>query len=275
MPKYHPPTVIFESFTPKTLQPFNGKDNERILLAINGIVFDVTAGRSFYGPGGMYGNFAGRDASRGMAKQSFDVEMLTPIDRPLDKLEDLKQDEIDNMKGWIDHFSNKYIGTANRLASLRKIFCYASKKPDLSVGQEIDTSQTLWTLSDIWIAGRQVSNMEQADDGATFSSPEGVQAHLYELGPWTCRKALQVNIQKTKSLAVCLVRYRRLHEWTNEHKYLGVTFTSSHANIFKTHYGIKAKAARKIATATFILDEYLGDLPPHGAEVLWILPRPI
>ncbi|KAK0234712.1 cytochrome b5-like heme/steroid binding domain-containing protein [Armillaria nabsnona] len=109
MPKYHPPTVIFENFTPKTLQPFNGKDNERILLAINGVVFDVTAGRSFYGPGGMYGNFAGRDASRGMAKQSFDVEMLTPIDRPLDKLEDLKQDEIDNMKGWIDHFSNKYI----------------------------------------------------------------------------------------------------------------------------------------------------------------------
>lgn len=51
MPKYHPPTVIFENFTPKTLQPFNGKDNERILLAINGIVFDVTAGRSFYGPG--------------------------------------------------------------------------------------------------------------------------------------------------------------------------------------------------------------------------------
>ena len=33
----------------------------------------MTAGRSFYGPDGMYGNFAGRDASRGMAKQSFDV----------------------------------------------------------------------------------------------------------------------------------------------------------------------------------------------------------
>lgn len=62
----------------------------------------------------MYGNFAGRDASRGMAKQSFDVgmydpgshacicspyfmgclEMLTPIDQSLDKLTDLKQDEM-------------------------------------------------------------------------------------------------------------------------------------------------------------------------------------
>jgi hypothetical protein len=62
----------------------------------------------------MYGNFAGRDASRGMAKQSFDlgaffslglfiwglitrwiiVDMLTPVDQPLDKLEDLKPEEM-------------------------------------------------------------------------------------------------------------------------------------------------------------------------------------
>ncbi|KAJ2925985.1 hypothetical protein H1R20_g11092, partial [Candolleomyces eurysporus] len=101
--------VLFKTYTPKTLEPFNGKDGGRILLAINGIVFEVTAGRNFYGPNGMYGNFAGRDASRGMAKQSFDLEMLTPVDQPLDKLEDLQPDEIENMKGWIDHFSNKYI----------------------------------------------------------------------------------------------------------------------------------------------------------------------
>jgi len=109
MPKTHQPTVLFRVYTPKALAAFSGNDGERILLAINGIVFDVTAGRNFYGPQGMYGNFAGRDASRGMAKQSFDADMLTPIDQPLDKLEDLMPDEIENMKGWIDHFSNKYI----------------------------------------------------------------------------------------------------------------------------------------------------------------------
>ena len=62
---------------------------------------------------GMYGNFAGRDASRGMAKQSFDLgtsptnyifsylslircllDMLTPLDQPLDKLEDLTAEEM-------------------------------------------------------------------------------------------------------------------------------------------------------------------------------------
>ena len=51
--------------------------------------------------------------------------MLTPIDQPLDKLDDLKPDEMcvfallylhcsdafcsENMKGWIEHFSSKYI----------------------------------------------------------------------------------------------------------------------------------------------------------------------
>ncbi|KAJ8075935.1 Dihydrodipicolinate synthase [Marasmius tenuissimus] len=108
-PKTHPPTVLFKTYTPKTLQPFNGVDNPRILLAINGTVFDVSAGRNFYGPNGMYGNFAGRDASRGMAKQSFDKDMLTPVDQPLDKLTNLAPDEIENMRGWIDHFSNKYL----------------------------------------------------------------------------------------------------------------------------------------------------------------------
>ena len=99
MPKSHPPTVLYTTFTPKTLQPFNGKDGGRILLAINGIVFDVTSGRNFYGPSssfrgwnrirhspgyyvcldGMYGNFSGRDASRGMAKQSFDEGTMSVV----------------------------------------------------------------------------------------------------------------------------------------------------------------------------------------------------
>lgn len=50
LPKAHPPAVLFKTFTPKTLAPFNGLDSDRILLAINGTVFDVTAGRNFYGP---------------------------------------------------------------------------------------------------------------------------------------------------------------------------------------------------------------------------------
>ncbi|KAG9007547.1 hypothetical protein FRB93_007583 [Tulasnella sp. JGI-2019a] len=108
-PQSHPQTLLFLKYTPKTLQLWNGKDKPRILLAIDRKVFDVTAGGSFYGPGGPYGNFAGRDASRGMAKQSFDTDMLTPVDQPLDTLADITKDERENMDSWVQHFSNKYI----------------------------------------------------------------------------------------------------------------------------------------------------------------------
>jgi membrane-associated progesterone receptor component len=104
VPNKHPDVACYKNYTAHELKPYNGlnekdKDGGRILLAImrtghkgeklERTVFDVTAGRTFYGPGesimpithetpelmgidGMYGNFAGRDASRGMAKQSFD-----------------------------------------------------------------------------------------------------------------------------------------------------------------------------------------------------------
>jgi len=55
LPKTHSPTVVYKTYTPKTLEPFSGKDGGRILLAINGTVFDVTAGRNFYGPSKSFG----------------------------------------------------------------------------------------------------------------------------------------------------------------------------------------------------------------------------
>ena len=60
MPKSHPPTLLYQTYTPKTLTPFNGQDGKRILLAIKGVVYDVTAGRNFYGPGECYGSRCGR-----------------------------------------------------------------------------------------------------------------------------------------------------------------------------------------------------------------------
>lgn len=50
-PKSHPPTMVWKKYSPITLQEFDGKRNPRILLAISRIVYDVTAGKSFYGPG--------------------------------------------------------------------------------------------------------------------------------------------------------------------------------------------------------------------------------
>lgn len=135
LPDQHPPSTVWKKYTPRTLAVHDGSGthvasssststtskgksgrrkvandaaDNRILLAIDGRVFDVSRGANFYGPGGPYGNFAGRDASRGMAKQSFDLEMLTPLDKPIDTLTDLTPMEVNNMREWIGHFSGKY-----------------------------------------------------------------------------------------------------------------------------------------------------------------------
>ncbi|MCJ1318509.1 hypothetical protein MMC15_003839 [Xylographa vitiligo] len=109
LPKGPPPTV-FRTFTPPELKPFNGENSMPVYLAVRGRVFDVTAGRNFYGPGGPYENFAGRDASRGLASGSFDEDMLTKnLEGPLDKLEGLGPEEMDALRGWEERFSEKYL----------------------------------------------------------------------------------------------------------------------------------------------------------------------
>ncbi|KAF9312901.1 hypothetical protein BG003_005820 [Podila horticola] len=103
------PTLVFREYTPKELSEFDGRTPDtRILMAVNGKVFDVTRGKQFYGPDGPYGNFAGRDASRGLAMNSFDKSILAPLDGPIDKLEDLKEDERSALEDWEVLFDGKY-----------------------------------------------------------------------------------------------------------------------------------------------------------------------
>lgn len=45
-----PPPVVFRTFTPTTLLPYNGVGDNPVYLAVRGRVFDVTPGKNFYGP---------------------------------------------------------------------------------------------------------------------------------------------------------------------------------------------------------------------------------
>ncbi|KAI7310506.1 hypothetical protein KC340_g10468, partial [Hortaea werneckii] len=58
--------------TDAELSLYDGTDPDKpVLLALNGTIYDVTAGRRVYGPGGSYHVFAGRDAARGFVTGCF------------------------------------------------------------------------------------------------------------------------------------------------------------------------------------------------------------
>ncbi|KAJ1981360.1 Dihydrodipicolinate synthase [Dimargaris xerosporica] len=110
----HPESIEFKAYTYPDLAQFNGKQLDgKIFLAVNGKVFDVTSGAKFYGPQGPYGNFAGRDASRGLAKGSFEADMIPAVDGPVDSLGDLDADERSALLDWEKLFISKYsqVGT--------------------------------------------------------------------------------------------------------------------------------------------------------------------
>ncbi|XP_077559032.1 membrane-associated progesterone receptor component 1-like [Haemaphysalis longicornis] len=98
------PPMKKRDMTPEEIRKYDGTGEDgRVLVAVNGKVFDVTRGRNFYGPGGPYHAFAGHDASRGLA--TFSVER--PKDG-YDDLSDLNPMEMESVREWEMQFTEKY-----------------------------------------------------------------------------------------------------------------------------------------------------------------------
>lgn len=100
--------IVVGDFTPRELWKYNGHDSEEIFIAVKGIVYDCTSARNFYGPLGAYSNFAGHDASRGLAKNSFDIDMFKSYNEPIDDLQDLTDMEREALDEWEKTYKNKY-----------------------------------------------------------------------------------------------------------------------------------------------------------------------
>lgn len=91
-------------WTEEELAPYDGSQDEDgpILMAADGLVFNVWKGRNFYGPGGEYHLFAGRDATRLLAKTIVEEETPEMAAKPLNLAERAA------LAGWMFTFKNKY-----------------------------------------------------------------------------------------------------------------------------------------------------------------------
>ncbi|KAL9653733.1 hypothetical protein ABK040_016661 [Willaertia magna] len=99
----------FFKFTKNDLQHYNGKfdKNLPILLSIKGRIYDVTKGKSHYGPGGSYHFFVGRDGTRSFVTGCFDEKNVECTERS-SSLEGFDKDQMKTVDGWVKFYDEKY-----------------------------------------------------------------------------------------------------------------------------------------------------------------------
>lgn len=103
-PYTHDSLVLTEQDLAKfsgSLYNANDKDHDRIYLAVNGTVYDVTGNPSSYGPLGSYVFFTGTDAARAFVTGCFKTDLTHDL-RGLDNTEDVER----VVKGWQKFFEN-------------------------------------------------------------------------------------------------------------------------------------------------------------------------
>ena len=90
---------------------FDGKgpEGEPILTVIDGLVYDLQKGHEFYGEGGPYHSFCGRDSSRLLAKNQ--VSDKNDTGAPLTEA------ELEQLEKWKEFFRSKY-GSIGRVVGL-------------------------------------------------------------------------------------------------------------------------------------------------------------
>ncbi|KAL3524259.1 hypothetical protein ACH5RR_017093 [Cinchona calisaya] len=99
-----PPPVQLGEVTEEELKQYDGADSKKpLLMAIKGQIYDVSQSRIFYGPGGPYHLFAGKDASRALAKMSFEEKDLTG------DISGLGVFELEALQDWEYKFMSKYV----------------------------------------------------------------------------------------------------------------------------------------------------------------------
>lgn len=100
----------------------------------------------FYGPGGPYALFAGKDASRALAKLSFEPEDLTS------DISGLGAYELSALQEWEDKFMSKYV----QVGTVKKTTVPVTEASDENTADASETTETA----------------ERKEDGPADHSPE-------------------------------------------------------------------------------------------------------
>lgn len=125
-----------------------------VYLAVNGTIFDVSAGRDVYGPGGAYHFFAGRDATRAFVSGCFkedlhgDIrgveQMFLPLDDPQEdaqlskkelkirrerEMREAKQQVRDAVAHWVGFFRGGRDGDYFEVGTVKREKNWPSKRP--------------------------------------------------------------------------------------------------------------------------------------------------
>lgn len=97
--------LVFDS---EELAAFDGRGSDAnpaklIYLSVGGVVFDVTAGKRFYGPGEHYACFAARPCTRALCSGSLEVADLT------DDVEDFSEKQMEEVFSQVEFYTKKYL----------------------------------------------------------------------------------------------------------------------------------------------------------------------
>jgi membrane-associated progesterone receptor component len=100
-PGYQPAQV--GEITSEEMSKCTGDDPFRpILVALKGKIYDMTEARNFYGPGGAYHVYAGREVARALGKMSLAETDCTGI------IDDFSEKDKTRLEEWETKFSSKY-----------------------------------------------------------------------------------------------------------------------------------------------------------------------
>ncbi|KAK9181752.1 hypothetical protein WN944_024891 [Citrus x changshan-huyou] len=165
-----PPPVQLGEITEGELKQYDGSDSKKpLLMAIKSQIYDVSQSRMFYGPGGPYALFAGKDASRALAKMSFEEKDLTG------DISGLGPFELEALQDWEYKFMSKYVKVGS-IKSTVPVTDGASSGESTEPKGVVDTPAESKGVVDTPAETKEVDIAKPAEDGPSETAAAGSEA---------------------------------------------------------------------------------------------------